>query len=87
MAKDNLVKLLTISFEICQSDLYSRSSQPVLKFKSSNYNLSEDEILRAKLMPDKLTLDNKIAYVKSTEDAYCNRSGENMLKVNYNKLG
>jgi hypothetical protein len=86
MSKKNLSKHLSLFFEICQSDLYSNSSQPALTLKNSNYDLSRDEILRAKLMPQKLTLDNRVTYVKIDEEAYLNRSKENMLKVKYSKV-
>jgi hypothetical protein len=87
MIKTNLGNLLIICFEICKSDYSSNSPQPFLTFKMSNYNLSRDEILRAKLRPDKLTLDNKLVYFKSSEEAYFNRNEENMLEVKYSKLG
>jgi hypothetical protein len=86
MGKKNLDKDLAIYFEVCKSDPYSNSSQPSLLFRKSNYDLNMDEILRAKLRSNKLTLDNKVSYVKVDEEAYLNRNGENMLKVIYDKL-
>jgi hypothetical protein len=86
MIKDNLSKNLFIFFDICESDNLSVSPLPYLTFKKSNYNLNRDEIMRASLRPNKLTLDNKVDYVKSDENAYLNRSGENVLKINYIRL-
>jgi len=86
MVKYNLSKNLFIFFDICESDNLSVSPLPYLTFKKSNYNLNRDEIMRASLRPNKLTLDNKVDYVKSDENAYLNRSGENVLKINYIRL-
>lgn len=78
---------LAIYFEIQDSNNYSNSPVPLLIFKNSNYKLSRDEIMRATLRPCNLTLDDKMTYVKSnTEEAYMNRDGINMLKVNYCRL-
>jgi hypothetical protein len=87
MVKKNIYNNLFISFKICESRPFLSAPQPLLEFNDSNYSLNKDEILRAKLRPNKLTLDNKIAYIKIDEDAYSNRNGENMLLVKYNKLG
>jgi hypothetical protein len=87
MAKKNPDNNFFLSFKIRESRPFLSAPQPLLELVNSNYSLNKDEIIRAKLRPNKLTLDNKIAYVKIDEDAYCNRSGENMLIVKYKKLG
>jgi hypothetical protein len=54
----------------------------VLKFKSSNYKLSNAEKTRASLRPDYLVLDDKVLYLKTNESAY-SENYKNILKVNY----
>jgi hypothetical protein len=84
MPKKNLDRL-TIYFEIGESDAPSTSPQPSLTFKMSNYGLSMNEILRAKLRPDKFSLDNNVTYIKNSEETYFNKNEKNMLELKYKK--
>jgi len=84
MAKKNLERNIEICFVIKNSNRFNISH--TLIYRSSNYELSLDEITRASLRPDNLTLDNKIAYVKTNEDAFLNENEENILKINYCRL-
>jgi hypothetical protein len=90
MIKDNLDKNLEIYFAIKVPMAVENPSEmrdynhifSILKFESSNYDLSRDEILRASLKPNQLVLDDNYIYVKSNERAYVNH-GKNILKINY----
>lgn len=75
MEEEHRDKTLEIRFEI-NSESYT------LKYLSSNYELSMNEIARASLRPSHLVLDDKFTYVKSTEVAEP-KDGKNILRVNY----
>lgn len=88
MSKKHLDSNLEIYFNIHEFNRIIISSLllPSLRFKSSNYDLSKNEIMRASLRPNTLTLDNKRVYIKSNENAYLDKDEKNILKVNYCKL-
>jgi|WetSurMetagenome_2_1015567.scaffolds.fasta_scaffold158032_1 hypothetical protein len=74
---------LEIYFEIFEINKLSSQPSPSVRFKSSNYELSRDEKMRATLRPNCLILDDKVAYNKTNEKAYFNNNGENILQINY----
>jgi hypothetical protein len=74
---------LEIYFEIFEINKLSNQPSPYVRFKSSNYELSRNEKMRATLRPNCLVLDDKVAYIKTNEIAYLDENKENILKVNY----
>ena len=81
-------KNLAIFFEINNSYIRGNTNhfKVSLIFKSSNYDLNKDEIIRASVRPNHLLLDNDVDYVKTNEKSYLNKNGQNMLQINYCKL-
>ena len=77
----NLVVLL----EIFEVNKISTVPSPFLRFRSSNYNLSRNEQMRATMRPKRLTLDNKLVYIKSDNDSayFDEKEKANILKVHY----
>ncbi len=80
MSEKNLDKNLEICFEIKTSNRFNISH--TLIYRSSNYELSMDEITRASLRPLHLILDNKSLYVKIGETAEP-KDDKNILRINY----
>jgi hypothetical protein len=83
--KPNEDRNLIVRLEIFEINKMSTSPSPFLRFKSSNYNLSRDEQMRATVRPKRLTLDNKFVYIKSDNDsAYFDEELKtNILEVHY----
>jgi hypothetical protein len=76
---------LVVRFEIFEVNKMSASPSPFLRYKSSNYDLSRDEQMRATIRPKRLTLDNKFVYIRSDNDsAYFDEElRTNILEVHY----
>jgi hypothetical protein len=76
-------KNLEICFEIKPSKPFDKFNiSYALVYRSSNYDLSKDELMRASLRPEHLVLDDKFIYVKSREIAEP-KDEMNILKLNY----
>jgi len=83
MVENDLDKILEVDFMINSGAL--SPANPTFSYYNSNYNLSENELMRISLRPERFVMDDNSVFIKGTETAYLSKHSINILRVNYSR--